>query len=294
MEFEAIITLVSEKQQKTMENIINTLTQKIPHLTVTPLKYSKIGNEILVSFKVNKELHQFLIEKLTINGIQVITQDEKTKQYIDTLKERIKGSGTGNMMHWGNKQKPKNTERKSIDELSAEGDYAEVLRISRDITLPKEESNSAKLSIDRAIQSAISIAYSEAYSKRIDIHKNLDRLIQIASDNNLKVLQKIEAIKQAGFLALQICTKHTDYLSDLILICNNNKLHHLICVKAAIAFHDIVFSNKDEFKEEIVIARRKLNTRWLLIAINSVEPELTSSERASFNALIDFITANRT
>lgn len=276
-----------------MENIIETLAQKIPHLIVTPIKYGKIGNEFLASFKVNEEHFQFIIEKLTINGIQVISQDERAKQYVDKAKSRIRESGTGNMMHWGNKNKTKIIEKKSIDELSAEGDFAEVIRISRDITLPKEESNRAKLSIDRAVQSAISKAYSEAYSKKIDIHKNLDRLILIASDDNLKVLQKIDFIKQAGSLAVQICLKHTDYVADLIPICNNNKLHNIICVKAAIAFHDIVFRNRDLFKEELVIARKKLNTRWLLIAINSVEPELTPSEKASFNALIDFISANR-
>lgn len=293
MEFESINTLVSEKQLKTMENILETLAQKIPQLTITPIKYGKIGNEILTSFKVNEEHYQFIIEKLTINGIQVVTQDERARQFVDIAKTRIRESGTGNMMHWGNKNKSKNVEKKSIDELSAEGDYAEVIRISRDITLPKEESNRAKLSIDRAIQSAISIAYSEAYSKKIDIHKNLDRLIQIASDGNLNVLQKIEFMKQAGLLAVQICARYTDYVADLISICNNNKLHNIICIRAAITFHDIVFQNKDSFKEEIVIARKKLNTRWLLIAINSVEPELSHLEKASFNALVNFINTNR-
>ncbi|MFA6977926.1 MAG: hypothetical protein WC209_01280 [Ignavibacteriaceae bacterium] len=293
MEFESINTLVNEKQLKTMGSIIEVLTQKLPHLIVTPFKYGKIGNEILVSFKVNQELYQFLIEKLTINGIQVVVQDEKTKKLVDSAKTQIKETGTGRMMPWGNKQKPRDSEKKSIEELSEAGDYTEVIRISRDITHGKEESERAKLNIDRAIHSAINKAYSEAYSKRLDIQKNIDRLVQIASDNNLQVLQKVDFAKQAGLLAVQICIKNKDYVASLIPICNNNKLHNLICVKAAIAFYEIVFRDRDSYREEVGIARKKLNTRWLMIAINTVEPELTQSEKASFNALIDFISANR-
>ncbi len=293
MEFEQINTLVNEKQLKTMGSIIEVLAQKLPHLIVTPFKYGKIGNEILVSFKVNLELYQFLIEKLTINGIQVVVQDERTKKFVDTAKAQIKETGTGRMMPWGNKQKSKDSEKKSIEELADAGDYNEVIKISRDITLGKEESERAKLNLDRAINAAINKAYTEAYSKKLDIQKNIDRLVLIASDNNLQVLQKIDFAKQAGLLAIQICMKHKDYSASLIPICNNNKLHNLICVKAAIAFYEIVFRDRDSFKEEVGIARKKLNTRWLMIAINTVEPELTPSEKAAFNALIDFISANR-
>jgi len=209
VEFESINTLVSEKQLKTMENIIETLAQKIPQLIVTPIKYGKIGNEILASFKVNEEHYQFIIEKLTINGIQVVTQDERAKQFVDIAKTRIRESGTGNMMHWGNKNKSKNVEKKSIDELSAEGDYAEVIRISRDITLPKEESNRAKLSIDRAIQSAISIAYSEAYSKKIDKPWGYE-IHWVPEDRPyLGKIEHIEAGKERKFLSelIRVCKK---------------------------------------------------------------------------------------
>jgi len=64
-------------------------------------------------------------------------------------------------------------------------------------------------------------------------------------------------------------------------------------VKAAISFYDVVVVNSDLYPEEITIACKKLNTRWLLIAIGSVEADLTESEKESFYLLTDFITANR-
>lgn len=293
MEFEPISALVDGKQLKTIESIIQALAQKIPQLIFTPFKYGKIGDEILVHFKINQEFHQFMIEKLTINGINVVTQDEKTKEYIDSVKTQMKKSGSGGLNHWVSKHKPESKEKKTIEELTEEGDYIEVIKISRTVTLPKEEVDRARLNIDKAILRAINVAFSEAYTKKIDVQKNINRLIMIASDNDLKTLQKTDFLKEAGLLAVKICSQRSDYLTDLIPICNNNKLHHLICVKAAIAFYDIAFKDKDLFTEEIVIAKRKLNTRWLLIAINTVEPDLTPFEKKSFDTLIEFMTANR-
>lgn len=293
MEFESINILVDGNQLKRIESIIQTLARNKPQIILTPFKYGKIGDEILVSFKINQELYQFLIEKLTINGIHVVSQDERTQQYIDSAKAQIKASSSGGMMHWGEKRKPANETKKSIDELIQEGDYAEVIRIARDVSLPKEESDRAKANIDRAIHYAINNAYTEASAKKFEIHKNLNRLITIASDSNLQTLHKIDFMKEAGLLAVNICSQKSDYVPDLISICNNNKLHNLVCVKAAIAFYSVAFSNKEFYKEEIIIARKKLNTRWLLIAINSVEPDLTRIEKESFYALIDFINSSR-
>jgi len=292
MEFEIVNILTDQKQVKIIKNIIGALIQKNPHLSVSPFKYGTIGDNVLISFRVDKEHHESLIEKLAASGIHTIKLDLKTKHPLDAAKSSA-NTETNNDKNYRNKSRSKLEEKMTVDQLIAAGDYAEVIKIARSVTLPKEEIDLAKVSIDSTIQTAINSAYTEAEIKKFDIPSNLEKLINIASDNTLKVMQKLDLIKQAGLFAIQICIHNGDYLSDLINICNNNKLSGIINVKAAISFYDNVILSDDLYEEEILIARRRLNTRWLLIAVSSVEADLTDSEKESFYKLIDFISANR-
>ncbi|MEI7811931.1 MAG: hypothetical protein WCJ01_05830 [Ignavibacteria bacterium] len=293
MELETINALVNDRQVQTVKDIIDALSDKIPNLVVTQFKYGRIGDDILVSFKIDKDRYKLLVEKLTFNQIRLVTLDEKTKEYVGVALSQAKAGGAGGMMSRGNKPKPKQEEKKTLEQFINEGEYNEVIRISRDVTLPKEEIEKAKSNIDSTIQRAINTSFSEAQTKKFDINRNLERLIHIATDNNLKVLNKIEYIKQAGLYAIDICGSNHDYVSDLINLCNNNTLHSLISVKAAVKFYDVVFADMKSYKKEILIARRNLNTRWLSIAVSSVEADLSAHEKKSFYALIDFISANR-
>ncbi|MFA6596321.1 MAG: hypothetical protein WCS69_01250 [Ignavibacteriaceae bacterium] len=291
MEFETVNILVDEKQVKIIKNVVGALIQAKPQLRVTPFKYGTIGDNVLVNFKVDSDHHRFLIDKLASNGIHTINIDLKTKHQFDNAKLKAKTGGTTENYSFGSKSKT--NEKKTLDQLINEGDYAEVIKISRDVTLPIEEIETAKSTIDATIQRAINNAYSEAEIKKTNIDKNIERLITIASDKNLKAMQKQDFIKQAGLFAIQICLHNNDYVGDLINICNNNMLQSIVNVKAAVSFYDAVIVNSDMYEEEVLIARRRLNTRWLLIAISSVEADLTDGEKESFYKLIDFISANR-
>jgi len=293
MEFETISVLIPAKKIKIVTEIVTALSDKIPGLGVTPFKYGRIGDEILVSFKIDKKFYQLVIEKFTFNSIKVVTFDEKTKQYVEDAKSHVKSFGTGGFMLRRDKPKVKEEEKKTLAQLISEGDYLEVIKISKDVTLPKDDIEFAKQNIDFTINKAITSAYTEGHLKKIDVQKNLEKLVKIASDNSLKLMQKYDIIKQAGFYAIEISSQSRDNFSYLIDLCNNNALHNLICAKAAICFYDIAFVDKDMYRDEIINARRKLNVRWLAIALSVVATELTPQEKDSINALIEFISAKR-
>jgi hypothetical protein len=289
MTFETINVLADSKDIKLLKDIVEKITEKLPSMPVPLFQYGKIGDSIVVSFKVEQRFHKLIVEKLIFNKLRVVTFDDKTKQYVDAAKYQSKMSSA--TASWStSKVKPAQDEKKkTLDELIEEADYTEIIKISRDINIPKDEAEKARESIDNTILKAITIAYNEAQNKKFDINRNVEKLLKIASDNTLKTLQKMSYLKQAGLYAVEICSKNKDYVGDLINICNNNALHNLVNIKAAVKFGEVILDNKELYKKEILIAKRNLNTRWLLIAFSAVENELSSVERQTFNELIDFI-----
>lgn len=290
MEFVTVNAFADEKEVQVIKEIIDALAKELPNLIITPYKTGRLGDRTIITFKVEKSSHKILLKKLTYRNIHTVAPDEPSVKVIEAAKSQIRSAPS----IWGNaKLKKKIEEKKTLDEYLQEGNYLEVLKISRDVTLPKELVEKARNSLNDCILHAIEMAYNEARKNKFEIYKSIEKLIKIGSDNNLKVLQKIDYLKKAGLNAVEICYQNREYVGDLINICNNCALHNIVNVKSAVKFGERVLSERDVYRNEIYVAKKNLNTKWLLISYNSVENELHELERLTFNNTIDFIRNNK-
>jgi hypothetical protein len=270
------------------------LKEKNPTIVTTPLRFGKIGDNIIVTFKVDNLNYKTLVEKLVVNNVKLLSNDQKTQKIIDDVKTISTSSAIKGSKGWDDvKDKNLAGDEKRLADLINEGNYSEVIKISRTVSLGRDAVESAKNNIDTAIERCISLAYNEGISKKYDAEKNIQKLVQVASDNTLKLMNKIDFMKQAGFNAIAICANNKTCVGELIGICNNSALHNLINIKAAVKYAEIVLGDPETYKEEIAIAVKTLNTRWLQIALNVVLSDIELKETILFDKLIDFINEKR-
>lgn len=295
IDFEVITAKANKNDIERIKLIIERLKEKNPSLSSTPLRFGKIGDDIIVTFKVDNKSYKSVIEKLVVNNIKVLSNSESTQRLIDTVKNsNVSNTAKSSGMGWDDlREKNQAGEHKKLQEFISEGNYNEVIRISRTVSLGREIVETAKNNIDHTIEKAINSAFNDGLTKKYDIDINIQKLVQIASDNNLKFLHKNDLMKQAGLNAVIIATRNKEYVGELIKMCNNNLLNNLVNIKAAVKFAEIVLPNPESFKEDILIAIRTINTRWLKIAFNVAANELSENEVVLFNKLIDFIDNHR-
>lgn len=293
MDFEKIILLSDPKKIGVVKEIVEALKEKIPHLEVAPFRYGKLGEDVVISFGVDKKYFLLLVEKLTYNHFQIVTTNEKAKAIIETA--RIKSGQIKQSAPSSDdiKYKPKVTSRKGIDDYIASGDYKEVIKISKDYALPKDITEKARNNIPATVSNAIENLYGEGLLRKYETARCIDKLIEIAADQLLKTLDLIDLRKLAGIYAVDLCTRNKSEFSELIYIANNNSVHNLVSVKAAITFADIILNTPENYEEELTMAIKDLNIRWLSIAINSVWNDLDSNEKEKFDTLINFIKSKR-
>lgn len=294
IDFEVITAKADKNDIEKIKLIIQRLKEKNPSLSSTPLRFGKIGEDIIVTFKIDQGNYKALVEKLIVNNIKVLSNSEKTQNFIDTVKSNIAANASKSGKGWDElKEKSQTLDNKKLHEFINEGNYNEVIRISRTVSLGREAVETAKNNIDHTIERAISLAYNEGINRKYDVDINIQKLVQIASDNNLKILHKIELMKQAGLSAVAICSQNKDYIGELIKICNNISVHNLVNIKAAVKFAQIVLVDPDAFPEDVQIAVRTINTRWLSMAFDVVADELDQGEILLFSKLTTFINEHR-
>lgn len=294
MDFVTINALADKKQILVIKDIIDKLSERLPNLIVTSFKLGKIGENTMVSFKVEKSCYKILVEKLTFNNIRIVMPDENTKEVVDTAKNQARSIPLVMGKPRGGANKPSQDEqKKTLEEYIRDGDYREVIRISRTVTEEKDIIEKAKNSIADTISRAINNAYNDALTKKYDIAVNLEKLIKIAADSNIKMLQRMDLLKDAGLKAITICAGNKDYVGDLISLANNNALHNLVNIKAAIKFAEVVLPNKDIYRNDLNMAIKNMNTRWLSIISAGFTNELNAEEMKLFEKLIQYIQNHR-
>jgi len=120
----------------------------------------------------------------------------------------------------------------------------------------------------------------------------IDHLILIATDKELKTFHKSAEMNEAGLAAIQISLTHRNYYDCLISIANNIQLNHIINVKAAIALTQIIMSEAEK-GVELPDVVKKINTRWLKIAFETVRQKLSIDELKQFYDFLEFVEENR-
>lgn len=299
-DIKTITILIKEKDLTIIKSILDFLKDKYKDFSAMKYKTGKIGEDVLVSFKVHKNYYPKVLEKFAYNDIPVIIKDQSVIDYIDEKKEhkrqKLRARGWKEIgIHI------KQITFQELDILINEGRIKEVAKeakggVGTNSEIVQKAKNSLTHTVDVAIENLIRYAEENPTKKQNAINELLD----IATDSDLKLFQKRMEMIKAGEAAIAIAINNEDLYDNLISIANNNKLENILNVKSTIYLSGIILSLDENNQEldsdkqvELPDVVRLLNTRWLKIAFETIQNKLTEEEKNNFNELISFIEQKR-
>jgi len=293
MEFESVYTIIEQEKLASLKELIYTIKELKPGMIISSLRYENIGDEVIIFFRIDNDSYAFMVEKLIFNNVRMLIVDQRNKDLMESIQNKIHITNT-DFIGWGSSKSTTSARKtKSIEELVESGNYREVIAVSKNISSSSVLVEKAKNNISNAVYIAIDTAFQDGLRNQIEIDNSVNKLLEIASDRNLRILNKMEEMKQAGYKAIELCSQSPDFYSDLIHIANLSSLPNINNIKAAIKFSQLVLSDPETFKDEITIALKKLNTRWLGIAMDTVKKDLTEEEIIEFEKLNNLILEKR-
>jgi len=297
LEFENLTLISNKKGLQKVKLTLQKLEKIIPNLTISKPRYGEIRDQILISFRISKDHLPIVIQKLIYNEIKILPTTDEIKTIIENLTNEIATNNSIVSMGW-EKAKPKvkkpSLSISQLEEMAEEGNYEEILKISKDmINYGQSLVERAQKVLNQTIFNAIQKNYETGQSNKIKAKESIDNLIKIAGEPILRSTQKTELIKEAGNFAIELSKNYDDLHDELILIANNNKVHNHTNVKAVIAFAELIKFDESENSELIEFAVREINLRWLSIALDVAQTNLTPAELKTFNDFIDFIKTKR-
>ena len=229
-----------------------------------------------------------VVEILSINGYIVQSNDKSVKDVINNVKERYQEelkqyAATIDIKKAVNKTYP------SFEKAVNAGEYAELLKISKDVTYSPETVSKAHNNISRAVTNAIFKNIENVSKYKITVDEGIKNLLTIASDNSLKYHNCQELMLQAANVAFELCGKNSDVITTLIKISNQKNSNTIINLKAAAKFAEIALSDEKKYNVQIKFAIRELNIRWLKNIVEPFRDKLSSEENMLIDKLIDHI-----
>lgn len=300
MALEKITVVSDEKGIYQVKNVLDAFDNYLNSIEISRPKFGKLSNFIIVTFKVPEDILQRVLEKLMLNDIKVLETKSNSgmlnKIRTDIYEEKkrsVQGRGWADL-NKANDSKPKVT-LADLENLSAQGNYNEVLKISKDlIKYGTAMVEKAKIMLAETAEVAIQLAKEDGYASEEKAEKSLKILLDIAADNTLKSMQKLDIVKQAGLTAVDICALYFEMIYEMVKIANHNKLHNYVNIKSAAKFSEIVFSDEEKYHDHLSDAIRNLNINWLMIAFDVVHSDLTNDEISHFNRITNFVKETRT
>lgn len=292
-DIKSITLLIKEKDFVSVKAILKFLKDKHPNFTVMKYKTGKIGEDILLSFKVHDDFYPTVLEKFAYNDIPLIMHDKNAMEFIDQKKEqkrrKLRTQG------WSEISRTKRQiSLKDLHKFSEEGKIREVTNeakggVSSNIDIVKKARELINPTIENAINNLL-VCSEEKIGKKQEV---IDQLILIASDKDLKLFHKYDEMIRAGMLAIELSIQYKNYYHNLIKIANNSKMNNINNVKAIIKFAEVYNECSDKEKEKLPNIVKLLNTRWLRIAFETIQQKLTDDEIELFNYFIEFVEEQR-
>ena len=286
-----LIAHVKKDQISKIESLLRVLKFSISDLQLKDISFDEIADKTILSLSFNEKYHDKVIERFALNKIDIIPPDEKSKEIIEQAKKKLKKKDTA-FTGWGGGSGAVKSQ-KPIDELIKDGDYGDLIEIARNVSKSKFDRAKAKANIDKAISNAIKKFFSLGLKENIHLEKSIDRLIDISSDNSLRVTQKFEFMEEAGNLAIQLSSTSKEMFSKLLRLANKKNAPDKIIIKAAAAFYDLVLSEKypDSFLSGLAV--KNTNLVWLETTYRSGKKKVPSTAQVSFERFLKFLKKNK-
>lgn len=309
MKLEIISAKMTDPQARLMKKLVSQFKDSHKDVRINGPKFGKIADAILMSMKIDENHYVQFIKILLGNDINVLftkNTNPKTKQIIEEfegkrkeaeLRKKLRLAEEDHALEASASGRKQNADKsitiQDVDRLIKEGNYQEILRISRSINCVPKVVEHAAASIGDAARNLIEELRFNGLGNKNKSDESIGKLISIASDKNLRVTNDISILKEAGSAAIEVAATNPDSVDELIKICNNNSLHHSVTVEAAVKFSELVFADEDYYKDDLDIAVRSLSTRWMNIAFDVAGRDMSSEDIEKYNQLLDYVDSKR-
>ncbi len=294
-DLKTVFAEIPKTDKDKLESILKVFKLTFSDVKIEDLEYDEVGENYLVSLRISSKYYKILIEKFTLNKINVLTNDPEAESVIDHAKGRLRKKETRGFDGWDTQIRIGKPKRKGpLEQIVADGDYVEVIRILNDMSADAEKREKAKELLNVAVEIAIKKAYEQTLTNPRLIDESINELLGIATDGFLKATDREKLAEQAAQIALDLALSDPEYYEKLVIMGNDKYLTPLLNLKAIIAFTKKTFFNKEKFRRQIKFAQRYSNLKWLVKAYEAVKDKLSSEERKLLKTYVTYINQSRT
>jgi hypothetical protein len=294
-ELKIVFAEIPTEDKEKLESVLKVFKLTFSDVTIKDVEYEKVDQNYLVSLKISAKYYKTLIEKFTLNKIKVLTDDPEAQTAINHAQGRLRKKETRGFDGWDTQVKVGKPKRKSpLEQIIAEGDYMELIRIINDISADPEKRDKAKDGLKTALNIAIKKLYEQSIVNPRTVDESINALLEIATNGFIRAVGLEKTADHAAQVAMDIALSEPEYYEKLILMGNDRYLAPLINLKAVAAFTKKTFTNKNKFRNQIKFAQRYSNLKWLIKAYGKVKEKLTAEERSLLKTFVTFINQSRT
>ena len=292
MDFHKISVKISDNQVSQLQKFIITLGDLRSSVSV---KKSESIKELKISFytfSIDTEVIQEFLIKFNNAKLTAVSQDEMNDLLRPTRKSAAAYKAAVNTEV--SAQDLRNIRKiKTLDDYISEGEYEVLLAMIRNIQLDHSKRQKAESGIPNAVKKAIELNYEDGKSGKRRASFAIEELVKISTNAPLKNMRLNHILINAGQKAIEICTLYDDFVDELIKIGNNIKIPNIISINSVVKFSEITLIDNRNFKEkfgaDINIAIKSTNLRWLRMAYDTVENEISGDDKVLYERFISFI-----
>lgn len=286
---EKIKVLINENDRSRFEYMLEQFQYIISSIEADPIEFMPDKKNFFCLITVGKSNQlEMVIEILNLNGFEISTNDKKIQQILEKINQKYlvelaEFAKNVEIKKRANKTHP------SLDKLITEGNYQELARVAKDVTYSPETIQKARAGLSRAVTNTIIKTIENVSKYRISVDKGIEKLLDIATDNDLKFLKQHELMLQAANVAFELCLKNNESITNLIRISNLKNVDIIINLKAAAKFSEIALADEEKYQNQIKQATKELNIRWLTNLVEPFRDKLSDEENQNIDKLIEHI-----
>jgi hypothetical protein len=286
MKFDTISIVIDNKNEiDSVRKALNAFKKSHPNSKLGKPKFGELSGKILITFKVESEYSSDIILSFAQNYVHVLATTDKIKKKIDIATAKYAEILARNSKGWSDmKIEQPEMSISELESFAEEGRYEEIIRISNDLIHYGEKIVSkAKSIINESIENAIEKAFEKGSKNSQLAEEAIFKLIKVAGDSRLRVLNKTDMMKKAGEKAIELILKFPEYLLGLVDLANNPDVHNYINTLAFIKFGEKTREDEKHYEKDIQEAARLFNLRWLEIAFDVAQNLLSEDEKKAFH-----------
>lgn len=292
MDLKKISVEVSENDSDKVNKFLISLGDIRNAVSVKKMEGAKDSHTYYYTFTVEEDVLKDFVVKFCPTKLKVVTQDEINNKLKATIKSNAAyNAAVNNQLSSAELKSIKR--KKRIEDFIAEGNYSVLLDIIKDIRLEQNKRNRAETALPATVKKAIEISFEEGSQSKRRAFSALEELVSIATNPQLKNLRLNYIQENAGSKAMELCGKYDDFADELIKIANNIKMPNIISMKAVVKFAELTLQDNRNFRHryeaDIVYAAKNTNLRWVKIAYDTVEQELTDEDKKQYEKFMSFI-----